>query len=49
MNQEVLKIKQKKVLETMICLNKYELTELEVNTLFSIQGLILERIMKEKK
>jgi hypothetical protein len=29
-------------------LTEYKLTELEVNALFAIQGLILERIMKEK-
>ena len=29
-------------------LTEYKLTELEINALFAIQGLILERIMKEQ-
>jgi len=29
-------------------LTEYKLSELEINALYAIQGLILERIMKEK-
>jgi hypothetical protein len=49
MNKVNLKVKQTSVLNTMTKLMDYELTELEINALIAIQGLIIERILKEKK
>ena len=46
----MLKKKQDSLIITMTrLLNDYELTELELNTLYGLQGVILERILKDRK
>lgn len=44
-----LKKKQDSLIITMTrLLNDFELTELELNTLYGLQGIILERILNDK-
>lgn len=50
MSKITLKVKQKTALEMFTkLLSDYELTKMEIDLLFGMQGLILERLLKDGK